>query len=397
MDKASLTSKKEKFEEECASCLITERHDGISLKKCSKCRLVSYCCKECQTEDWFNGGHKANCIPPNERKATKQTENTVVGDICLVCRSNIDTSNPHEKYTLACSHTFHSHCIFTMEKLCSSKLCPTCRAPLPPESTMFNDEAVIIWENLCSSFRERTGHSMDTNPDSMNKKERKDFERCVTLMTKAAKLGNLDAASFLGYLYERGVMYEKNYKLSAYWFSVCENENPPRRQQCQHGILYITGGYGLSVDRSRGKDLLQLSSLQGDDFAQCILGTLLRDSEIKEERDEALRLLLESATQGNDRSLCDLGIIQYEGIIVTRSYTKAFQLFMKASNLGSPLARYLISGCYLRGHGVRQSDEQAARWLRAAEEIGEDHVREYANNMFQTQSSNDSRRLNVSI
>jgi TPR repeat protein len=262
---------------------------------------------------------------------------------------------------------------------------------------MFNDEAVIIWENLCSSFRERTGHSMDTNPDSMNKKERKDFERCVTLMTKAAKLGNLDAASFLGYLYERGVMYEKNYKLSAYWFSVCENENPPRRQQCQHGILYITGGYGLSVDRSRGKDLLQLSSLQGDDFAQCILGTLLRDSEIKEERDEALRLLLESATQGNDRSLCDLGIIQYEGIIVTRSYTKAFQLFMKASNLGSPLARYLISGCYLRGHGVRQSDEQAARWLRAAEEIGEDHVREYANNMFQTQSSNDSRRLNVSI
>jgi len=236
---------------------------------------------------------------------------------------------------------------------------------------------------------------MDTKTHCLNKKERKEFERCVTLMTKAAKLGNLDAASFLGYLYEKGVIYEKNYKLSAYWFSVCENENPSRRQQCQHGMLYITGGYGLTADSKRGKDLLQLSSLRGDDFAQCILGTLLRDSNIKEERDEALRLLLESASQGNDRSLCDLGMIHYEGKMVMRSYKKAILFFVKAFHLGSPLARYLISGCYLRGHGVRQSDEQAEKWLRAADEIGEDHVRKFANYWFQKQSTDNSRYSNA--
>jgi TPR repeat protein len=88
-------------------------------------------------------------------------------------------------------------------------------------------------------------------------------------------------------------------------------------------------------------------------------------------------------------------MIQYEGKIVTRSYKKAFQLFEKAVDFGSPLARYLISGCYLRGHGVRQSDEQAEKWLRAADEIGEDHLREYVNDWFQKQSPNDSRYSNA--
>jgi hypothetical protein len=42
-----------------------ELAEGKTLKMCAKCRLVSYCGKECQTADWPT--HKKGCKTPEKR------------------------------------------------------------------------------------------------------------------------------------------------------------------------------------------------------------------------------------------------------------------------------------------------------------------------------------------
>ena len=43
----------------CAYDECTGTSDDTKLKKCSKCRVVAYCCKSCQLADWKE--HKLEC------------------------------------------------------------------------------------------------------------------------------------------------------------------------------------------------------------------------------------------------------------------------------------------------------------------------------------------------
>lgn len=49
---------------QCNCC--AKKNDGIELKVCSKCKMVSYCSLECQKKDWKL--HKSQCKAPNEFK-----------------------------------------------------------------------------------------------------------------------------------------------------------------------------------------------------------------------------------------------------------------------------------------------------------------------------------------
>jgi hypothetical protein len=106
-----VNSKKGFAGEECASCAITEQSDGIQLKKCSVCKHVSYCSKECQRLHWTKGGHKTFCMPPAARKPWlgKNKDFDSSKDMCVICRAH---SLSHEnKMTLRCGHTYHVQCI----------------------------------------------------------------------------------------------------------------------------------------------------------------------------------------------------------------------------------------------------------------------------------------------
>ena len=41
----------------CATCLKTELE--VEIKHCTRCNIITYCSKDCQTEDWKN--HKGHC------------------------------------------------------------------------------------------------------------------------------------------------------------------------------------------------------------------------------------------------------------------------------------------------------------------------------------------------
>jgi hypothetical protein len=119
---------------ECANCTASE---GVTLSSCSRCKLVYYCSKACQTQHWQGGGHKKFCIPVGDRRpdAGKASCSTIQVDACAIC---LELMLSVESLTLACLHVFH-------------EACPTCRGPLrtAKEETMQTEFiAACVKENL---------------------------------------------------------------------------------------------------------------------------------------------------------------------------------------------------------------------------------------------------------
>lgn len=104
----------------CTNCNIVD----VPLSKCSRCVLVVYCSKDCQSQDWKNN-HKKKCISLEERRPDVQqkiSEKSKDSEICCICLDPV--TNIHKSRHLVCSHSFHSECIYKWleEKQC----CPLC-------------------------------------------------------------------------------------------------------------------------------------------------------------------------------------------------------------------------------------------------------------------------------
>jgi len=100
---------------ECANCLTTEG----KLQLCSRCGLVQYCGKACQTQHW-KGSHKAQCVKKSERKPSLFANlPSVEGDACRICLESIHSAAALT--TLACGHKFHAFCVE------HQTACPLCR------------------------------------------------------------------------------------------------------------------------------------------------------------------------------------------------------------------------------------------------------------------------------
>lgn len=54
----------------------------------------------------------------------------------------------------------------------------------------------------------------------------------------------------------------------------------------------------------------------------------------------------------------------------TQSYDKAFFLYQKAADMGSPDAMFKLSICYADGYGTEKSGKQEFYWLRKAAKLG---------------------------
>ena len=125
---------------ECANCSLPDQ-PGVSLRPCSRCKLVRYCGTECQAQHWKKGGHKRHCVAPEQRKPQTAVipgedqrkphaieHGSAEWPTCVICMHIMTELSSTTK--LPCSHVLHTLCLEGLRSSSSVLLCPTCRADL---------------------------------------------------------------------------------------------------------------------------------------------------------------------------------------------------------------------------------------------------------------------------
>ena len=112
--------------EECANCTIPGDQPGITLRPCSRCKLVRYCGTECQAQHW-KSSHKKFCVAMDQRKPQPTSAKEVTGAKCTIC---LESMEEIESRKLLCLHVFHRRCIDDVLQNSAAQVCPLCRADI---------------------------------------------------------------------------------------------------------------------------------------------------------------------------------------------------------------------------------------------------------------------------
>ena len=101
-------------------------HPSITLRPCSRCKLVRYCGTECQAQHW-KASHKKFCVAVDKRKPQLAAKDDATRTKCAICLGSMELK---DSFQLPCSHVFHRSCIDGIRANSTAQVCPLCRADL---------------------------------------------------------------------------------------------------------------------------------------------------------------------------------------------------------------------------------------------------------------------------
>lgn len=81
---------------------------------------------------------------------------------------------------------------------------------------------------------------------------------------------------------------------------------------------------------------------------------------------EAVSYLIKAAEAGNLQAQCDLGMLYYQGNIVTKDMPNAVKWFKTAATGGWPMAQWNLALCLIDGNGTERNYDEAIYWLGEA-------------------------------
>ncbi|HUC18651.1 MAG TPA: hypothetical protein VMA37_13295 [Acetobacteraceae bacterium] len=224
---------------------------------------------------------------------------------------------------------------------------------------------------------------------------------------KAAKLGSLDGAYRVGYLYAQGNGVKQSYPMAVIWYGKAAGSGYAAAEN-DLGYLYdyglgvpqdnnkaaefyrkaadqgdATAEYNLGWDYDNGvgvkrqdshaaADWYRKAADQGDGAAQTNLGYFYEHGRgVKQDYAKAAELYRKAADQGDEVAENNLGYFYEHGLGVKQNYAKAAELYRKAANQGGATAEDHLSSLYERGLGVDQNYAMAADWYRQAADQGD--------------------------
>ncbi|EJK76507.1 hypothetical protein THAOC_01728 [Thalassiosira oceanica] len=158
--------------EACANC-GKQGSDSVKLKNCTACRLVKYCCVDCQRA--HRKQHKKACkqraAELKDEQLYSQGHERPEGDFCPLCTLPIPIPiHEHSAFSVCCMKRICRGCDFAAQKR-GMHDCPFCRTPFPDNKAGLQ----------------------------------KDMQKAVELWTEAAELGSIKALFDLGNAYFNGV------------------------------------------------------------------------------------------------------------------------------------------------------------------------------------------------
>lgn len=189
--------------------------------------------------------------------------------------------------------------------------------------------------------------------------------QAVKLYKEAAEENSLQAMTFLGILYLRGMPgVPKDPNLAVQWFRKGAQAGN-KAAQMNLGICYLEGN-GVSKNVREAEKWLKLAADQGETGAMFCLADIYREEPGKYHQAEILYKRVIAAGDIPDKNLtmakCSLGLLYG----LQEKFALAVPLLKEAAQEGDEIAQKMLGDCYFEGCGVPRNVEEAIRWWKQA-------------------------------
>lgn len=348
--------------------------------RCGRCHVSLYCTRGCQRQHWPD--HKDRCVAPEDRAPDGRKEAAVTLP-CSICLEELTSP----QCTLPCEHTFHKTCVEGIRKFGVAKVCPLCRADLPPGAEKLFDQAIRQFGIIARKVSLRTTRalvaedqrSMDTILQLLREAAdqghaaahntighmyahgygvAKDGKRAIQWYLKSADLGHEIAMFNVGVAYEIGNGVPQNYNEALVWWRKAADKGMAEAYY-NIGVFYLEGK-GVTVDYKEAMRWLRLAAELPN--AQQNIGLMYMEGYgVAKDREEALRWLHLAADQDSASAKYNIGLIHLE-----QNPREAMPWFRKAADQGISDAQHNLGIMYLTGDGGMRSLKEARRWFQKA-------------------------------
>jgi len=196
-----------------------------------------------------------------------------------------------------------------------------------------------------------------------------DRNKAVYWYKEAAEKGHPNAQLALGFVYQKWINVQIDYKEAFKWFMRAAEQGNAKANAAL-GVFYEIG---MHVDKDLSKSFMfyQKGAMLGDYVAQKQLGYFYASGlGVNQDYKKAAEWFLKSAEQGYSEASYYLGHIYHHGYGVEKDLEKAFELYLSAAERDYTKAQERVAYAYSFGEGVDQDIEKAFEWYLKAAEAG---------------------------
>jgi len=235
-------------------------------------------------------------------------------------------------------------------------------------------------------------------------KVKKDENKGVELLTRAAELGHSDAQLDLGFYYGMGQLgLEQDYNTAYQWYLKSANQSNPIA--LSNLGIFFRDGTAVQQDIVAAESYFQKSIAAGNEKAFCYLGDLYRDNserysiekaiesykngadvgqsscqyslgetykESLQNYAESIKWYLKAGESGDNRGYFSLALLYDDGTKVSQNYSKAIEYYQLAAEAGHDSALSNLGYMYEAGKGVASNNQKALEYYLKAEELKND-------------------------
>ena len=242
--------------DECANCGKAES-DDMKLKRCTACKMVRYCSRDCQVANWPQ--HEKAC-----KKRAAEVEEELFKDPperedCPICMLPLPIDPRHSMFQACCGKTLCLGCIHAQRKVDASSPCAFCRTPVPPTGKEFIDR-------LKKGTERKDGNSICQLAIYYKDGKyglKKDSAKALRLFLDAGQHGCAHAYYIAGNFYKDGLCVKKDMKRAKHYWELgaiggssharhnlgcSEGEARNHKRACKHFLISAKAGHKDSLD-----------------------------------------------------------------------------------------------------------------------------------------------------
>jgi TPR repeat protein len=199
---------------------------------------------------------------------------------------------------------------------------------------------------------------------------KQNFDRAAELYRHSAESGSPHGQSRLGRLYLTGHGVEKDTAKALALFRESVSEYTHGRGYTMLGYMYEKG-IEVEQDYKQAAGWYDKAIRRGNPYGMARMAWLyVKGKGVDRDYDKAWSLSEHAAKYNNPFGLSVLGYLYEHGDAVFRDYERALELYHQGAEQNSRFAMFRLGNMYQRGKGVSDDKNEAIKWYRRAADLG---------------------------